>query len=228
MVRKKEYVEILNEIRDLVEDEKSIDAVDHLLEKIESKFEATHSSSTDEDDLLSDQSHEFSLPAVSQANDKTFWLFSDGACRGNPGPGSWACMGQDKTGDVLFEASGIEKDSTNNRMELVGATEAIRELQKLLEKQKMSLSDSDLHIYLFSDSKYVVDGITRWIVSWKNRGWRKKDNKPPENVELWKELDHFKSQCQNLFFHWVKGHNGHPQNEHCDLLANKALDEAGY
>ena len=151
------------------------------------------------------------------------WLcFSDGACRGNPGPGAWGSIMQDVKSKVVYEASGVEVPTTNNRMELQGAIEV---LKFLLDEDAFKESD---RVVLFSDSKYVVDGITTWVTGWKKRGWRKADKKAPENVELWQELDSVRDEFNSITFKWVKGHSGHPQNEYCDQLANKALDEAGF
>ena len=148
-------------------------------------------------------------------------IFSDGACRGNPGPGSWGIMGQNSKGEVLFEASGIDVPTTNNRMELLGAIESLKRIEDLYDL-------SSTNVFLYSDSKYVVDGINQWVPGWKKRGWKKADKKTPENVELWQELDNLTAKFPSLKYLWVKGHAGHPQNERCDFLANQALDEAGF
>ena len=151
-----------------------------------------------------------------------FALFSDGACRGNPGPGAWGVMAQNSVGEVIFEASGMEPDTTNNRMELVGAIEALEKFMEYAEK--FSLPTEDISVRLFSDSKYVVDGISSWVPGWKKRGWRKADRKVPENLDLWRKLDAMVSTFSDLRFLWVRGHDGHPQNERCDRLANDVLD----
>ena len=83
-------------------------------------------------------------------------------------------------------------------------------------------------VYLYSDSKYVVDGMKSWVKGWKARGWKKADKKAPENVELWKELDTVAAGFWQIEYHWVKGHSGHPQNERCDQIANMALDDSGF
>lgn len=148
-------------------------------------------------------------------------LFCDGACRGNPGPGAWGLLGQDVSGNIMFEASGVDVPTTNNKMELMGAIESLKQLEIHLEKIP------DCPVYLFCDSKYVLDGIKDWAPAWKKRGWKKADNKAPENLDLWKELDALALRFPKLHLIWVKGHAGHPQNEHVDRLANRALDEAG-
>ncbi|PIK16746.1 MAG: ribonuclease HI [Halobacteriovorax sp. JY17] len=149
-------------------------------------------------------------------------LFSDGACRGNPGPGAWGMVGQNAKGEVLFKGSGVETTTTNNRMEMMGAIEAMKYL--LSE----GVNTDSAEVYLYSDSKYVVDGLKSWMQGWKNRGWKKADKKTPENVDLWQELDRISSSFSNIQYLWVKGHAGHPQNELCDQLANEALDDSGF
>lgn len=151
-----------------------------------------------------------------------FIAFSDGACRGNPGPGAWGSLVQTPDSEVIYEGSGVELRTTNNRMELQGAIEALNFIN-----QHPSYNEST-RVVLVSDSKYVVDGINQWVPGWKKRGWKKADKKTPENVELWQQLDVIKEEMGTVAFQWVKGHSGHPQNEFCDQLANQALDEAGY
>lgn len=149
-------------------------------------------------------------------------IFSDGACRGNPGPGAWACVAQDHTGHIIFELSEVDQLTTNNKMELSGALEGMRYLKHKLNDVKMI----DLHVY--TDSQYLVNGMNSWVEGWKRRGWKKADNKVPENVEIWQQLDAMKEAYKSVKFHWVKGHAGHPQNEFCDKLANIALDNEGH
>lgn len=149
-----------------------------------------------------------------------YLAFSDGACRGNPGPGAWGSLVQKNDESVVFEGSGVEVNTTNNRMELQGAIECL----KFLKAEALE----ECPILLFSDSKYVVDGLSQWVKGWKARGWKKADKKAPENVELWQELDSLAQEFSQIKLRWVKGHSGHPQNEYCDQLANKALDEAGF
>ena len=116
-----------------------------------------------------------------------FRLYTDGACRGNPGPGAWGVMAEDSQGKVLFENRGVEDNTTNNRMELQGAIEVLKQFQSYL---KQSCVKEAFMIQLFSDSKYVVEGISQWVPNWKKKGWKKADKKVPENLDLWKELDH--------------------------------------
>lgn len=168
------------------------------------------------------------LPSEIANEKKGLALFTDGACRKNPGPGSWAALGMEiKSGklEICFESSGIDVPTTNNRMELSGAINALR-----LSKDYLIDSEADLNgpVFLFSDSKYVIEGIEKWVPGWKQKGWKKADKKTPENIDLWQELDNLCQEFNFLKFIWVKGHAGHPQNEFADQLCNKALDEAGH
>lgn len=174
--------------------------------------------------LILQSDYTFPLPDEITGNKNSYALFSDGACRGNPGPGSWGVVGQDSFGNILFEGSQFVKLTTNNIMELEGAIKALELLSKYFQKKSI---DKDVDIFLFSDSKYVTDGISKWVPNWKKKGWKKADKKAPENLELWKRLDQLKSEFTSLSFRWVKGHDGHPQNERCDKLANLALDNSG-
>lgn len=156
------------------------------------------------------------------AHENTLAVFSDGACRGNPGPGGWGVICQDVEGSLVFQSSGFEPQTTNNRMELAGAIYGLKMILDLEDYPK----SHETHVELFSDSKYVVDGILKWVPGWKNRGWKKADKKTPENLDLWQELDDLCAKFSQVGFHWVKGHSGHPQNEYCDQLANEAMDSA--
>lgn len=148
-----------------------------------------------------------------------FSLYFDGACRGNPGPGGWGCLGLNQKGETLFEASGFEAHTTNNRMELQGAIEAFK---TLLEQEPKS---QQVKCACYGDSKYVLDGLEKWLPGWKAKGWKKADGAPPLNSDLWQELDILSQKFSQMKFIWVKGHSGHPQNERCDQLANEAIDE---
>ena len=188
---------------------------------------AKESLETLEDDLnqqpvsKEEERSQFSLvPELSENFD--YIAFSDGACRGNPGPGAWGALVQSPDENILFEGSGVEVTTTNNRMELQGAIEAIRFIKN------HECYETALSAVLVSDSKYVVDGMNQWVAGWKRRGWKKADKKAPENVEQWQELDLLREEMGTVAFQWVKGHSGHPQNEFCDQLANNALDDAGF
>ena len=164
----------------------------------------------------------FPLPTEIISEDVGYAVFSDGACRGNPGPGAWGAMAQNSSGNVLFTASGVESLTTNNQMELEGAFQGLYQLSELDE------FDYSHKVRIYSDSKYVVDGVQKWVSGWMKRGWKKADGKTPENVEYWKKLTELNDKFGNIKYIWVKGHNGHPQNEKCDQLANEALDESGF
>jgi ribonuclease HI len=151
-------------------------------------------------------------------------VFSDGGCRGNPGPGAFAYVIQDHEGTVLKEAAQVDNYTTNNKMELSGVIEGLNGLQEILPTINR---DALLQrVVVVTDSKYVVDGMNSWVAGWKSRGWKKADGKAPENVELWMKLDQKINSFFEVKFQWVRGHGGHPQNERCDQLANKAMDEA--
>lgn len=135
-------------------------------------------------------------------------IFTDGACKGNPGPGGWGALL--RMGQREKELAGAESDTTNNRMEL---TAAIRGLQALTEPCRVTL---------YSDSKYVLDGITKWVAGWQRRGWKNASKKPVRNADLWHELIDVAARHE-VTWEWVKGHNGHPENERVDRLAS---DEA--
>lgn len=165
------------------------------------------------------------VPIEVSGKDGSYAVFSDGACRGNPGPGSWGVIAQDNQGELLFESSGFSMNTTNNKMELKGAIQGLVELDNYLRTEKDGIYSG---IYLYSDSQYVVKGAQQWISGWKKRGWKKADKKAPENLELWQELDGQIQKMNNITFLWVKGHDGHPQNERCDEIANQALDDLGY
>ena len=135
-------------------------------------------------------------------------IFTDGACSGNPGPGGWGAIL--RYGETERELSGGEADTTNNRMELTAAIEALNALKRPCD------------IVLTTDSTYVKDGITSWIDGWKKRGWKNSQKKPVKNEDLWKALDAARSR-HTVEWKWVKGHAGHAENERCDELARLAM-----
>ena len=136
-------------------------------------------------------------------------VFTDGACRGNPGPGGWgAILRHQQQEKELF---GGERATTNNRMEL---TAAIRALEALTEPCQVEIT---------TDLTYVKDGITKWLSGWRARGWRTAKNKPVKNQDLWMRLAEL-VEGHDVHWHWVKGHAGHPENERADALANRGLD----
>jgi ribonuclease HI len=137
--------------------------------------------------------------------------YTDGACRGNPGPGGWGAL-LEHNGRVR-ELSGGEADTTNNRMEL---TAAIRALEALKQPCRVDL---------YTDSVYVKSGISEWLPRWRARGWRTASRTPVKNQDLWMRLDEL-AALHDVRWHWVKGHAGHPGNERADALANRGLEEA--
>ena len=150
-------------------------------------------------------------------------LYSDGGCRGNPGPGACAYVVQDHSGKILTEGVEFESITTNNKMELTGPIKGLSDLREMLP-----LIGKDpllTKVKVITDSKYVVDGMKSWVGGWKARGWKKADNKTPENVELWQKLDSIKNSFMQIEWVWVRGHGGHPQNEYCDRKANETMDE---
>jgi len=136
-------------------------------------------------------------------------IFTDGACRGNPGPGGWGALLS--YGGTRRELSGAERQTTNNRMELLAAISALEALKR------------PCTVVLTTDSVYVRDGITRWLAGWKRKGWRTASGSPVKNQDLWQRLDAAAARHQ-VRWEWVKGHAGHPGNEAADRLANQAID----
>ncbi|MEZ5492131.1 MAG: ribonuclease HI [Gammaproteobacteria bacterium] len=141
---------------------------------------------------------------------KKIEMFTDGACRGNPGRGGWGVLL--RYGSVEKQLHGGDPQTTNNRMEL---TAVIRGLEALKKSSRVVVT---------TDSKYVLDGITEWLPNWKKRNWKTAGRKPVKNLELWQQLDALVTRHQ-VEWHWVKGHSGHPENELADQLANKGIDE---
>ncbi len=141
---------------------------------------------------------------------KRILVYTDGACRGNPGPGGWGALLRYSDHEKML--SGAQMDTTNNRMELLAAIEALAAVKETCV------------IELYTDSQYVQKGITEWLPGWKKRRWKKADNKPVKNVDLWQALD-MQTQRHQVSWHWVRGHSGHVENELVDALANKAIDD---
>lgn len=137
-------------------------------------------------------------------------IYTDGACRGNPGPGGWGAVlryaGREKS------LHGGEAQTTNNRMELTAAIQALESLKR------------PCRVVLTTDSQYLRRGITEWLPNWKRHGWRTAERKPVKNVDLWQRLDALAARHE-IAWHWVRGHNGHPGNERADRLANQGIDE---
>ena len=136
-------------------------------------------------------------------------MYTDGACRGNPGKGGWGVLL--RYGEAEKALYGGEKLTTNNRMELTAVIKGLEALTK------------SCRIKITTDSKYVLQGVTEWMPNWKKRNWRTANKKPVLNVELWQQLDELVAQHE-IEWDWVKGHSGHPENERADYLANKGID----
>ncbi len=139
---------------------------------------------------------------------KSVEIFTDGACSGNPGPGGWGAIL--RHGATEKELSGGEAATTNNRMELLAAINALEALKR------------PCRIDLYTDSAYLRDGVTRWMKRWKTNGWKTADRKPVKNADLWQRLDEA-LQAHDISWHWVKGHAGHPENERADALARAGM-----
>lgn len=143
-------------------------------------------------------------------NSEKVYIFTDGACRGNPGPGGWGVVL--RYGDNERHLFGGDKETTNNRMELLAVIEGLSALKRPCE------------ITVTSDSTYVLKGIQEWLANWKKRGWKTASKKPVKNVDLWQRLDAL-IEPHSIEWLWVKGHSGHPENELADQLANRGIDE---
>lgn len=140
----------------------------------------------------------------------TLKIFTDGACKGNPGPGGWGVLLQ--FNDQEKTLKGAESHTTNNRMELMAAIQGLMSLTRPCEAQ------------LYTDSQYLRQGMMSWLKQWKKKGWRNSKNEPVKNADLWAQLDEL-AQRHKITWHWVKGHSGHPENERVDALANQAIEE---
>jgi ribonuclease HI len=138
----------------------------------------------------------------------TVEIYTDGACSGNPGPGGWGAIL--RYGDHEKELSGGEPDTTNNRMEMMAVIESLRALKKPCD------------VKIFTDSVYVMDGVTKWLKGWKAKGWKTASKKPVKNQDLWEMIDSEISR-HNIAWNWVKGHAGHPENERADELARAGI-----
>lgn len=136
-------------------------------------------------------------------------IFTDGACRGNPGPGGWAALLRSQGVEKMF--SGAEQETTNNQMELMAAIKGLEALKRASS------------VVLTTDSQYVRQGITQWIHGWKRNGWKTSQKQPVKNKTLWQRLDTAVAKHQ-VEWHWVKGHSGHEENERVDMAANDAID----
>jgi ribonuclease HI len=141
--------------------------------------------------------------------DSIIEVFTDGACRGNPGPGGWGALLRRGTDEK--EISGAERHTTNNRMELLAAIEALRALKR------------PSRVRITTDSQYVRQGVTDWVKRWKANGWKTSQKQPVKNQDLWEALSTL-ADAHDIEWHWVKGHSGHKENERVDAIANAAID----
>ena len=139
-------------------------------------------------------------------------IFTDGACQGNPGPGGWAAILV--SGPHRREITGYDPATTNNRMELQAAIQGLRNLKQACA------------VELYTDSQYLKNGMEQWMAKWKRNGWRTAARQPVKNADLWEQLDAVASQ-HAISWHWVRGHDGHVENERCDYLANEAIRRRG-
>jgi ribonuclease HI len=139
-------------------------------------------------------------------------IYTDGACKGNPGPGGWGALL--RSGSHERELYGGDPATTNNRMELTAVIRALAALKR----------PSEVEVY--TDSEYVKKGITEWLAAWKRRGWKTADRKPVKNADLWRALDEAAAR-HHVRWHWVRGHAGHPENERADALANRGVSSLG-
>ncbi len=137
-------------------------------------------------------------------------IYTDGACSGNPGKGGWGAIIM--MGDCLKELSGFNHETTNNQMEMTAVIKALKAIKEPVEAT------------ITTDSKYVIDGFTKWLPNWKKNSWKTADKKPVKNKELWVELDELSSK-HKIDWKWIKGHAGHEFNERCDYLARKQIEE---
>jgi ribonuclease HI len=153
------------------------------------------------------------VPSIAADTLPKVTVFADGACSGNPGPGGWGAILVFPTGGKRLEISGADLDTTNNRMEMMGAVEGLRRL-----KVKS-------RVRVVTDSRYVIDGMKSWIHAWRRNGWKTSDRKPVKNKDLWELLSELSGKHETAF-EWVAGHKGHAENERCDAMARAAIDTA--
>ncbi|NQU65966.1 MAG: ribonuclease HI [SAR324 cluster bacterium] len=185
-----------------------LDTIRQQLEAISDLPEVTVSQL--ESDLVTISAQLSSIKEESVA-DSTIRIWSDGACSGNPGPGGWGTIIYEN--GIYRELSGFQRKTTNNIMEMTGALEGIRQ------------TPMGSHLIITTDSQYLVKGMTEWLRGWKKKNWKKADGKPVLNRSIWMDLD-TEAGLRDVQWQWIKGHNGHEQNERCDELARGAIAEA--
>jgi ribonuclease HI len=174
---------------------------------IQTKLETKLEIKPEVESILEVKTEKLKAKTEDTGSSKVISIHTDGACSKNPGPGGWGVVIHLSDGSIKELGGGI-RETTNNQMELQGAIAAL----EFLATQKQSTP-----VDLYTDSKYVLDGITKWIKGWKKNGWKTKDNKPVKNQEFWQKLDPLNSS--NIRWHWVEGHSGDPDNERCDAIA---------
>ncbi len=213
---------------------KSLDSIEKWVQKnvenpeaLKAAFELIRSKISEISEIVPERNDEQLPPPVEISDDpQAIALFADGGCRGNPGPGAFAFVIQEHGGEILAEGMEFESHTTNNKMELSGALKGLHELLEVLSARgKEPLLTK---VKVVTDSKYVVEGMKTWVQGWKARGWKKADNKVPENIELWQALDKIRENFMLVEWMWVRGHDGHPQNEYCDRKANELMDDRSH
>lgn len=216
---KKKHLKSLNTIEKwLLKESSDVSGLKAAFETVRQGIESL----PDDEESLSENDNTLPAPKEIIDDPSMIALYSDGGCRGNPGPGACAFVIQEYSGEVMAEGVEYEAHTTNNKMELSGPLKGLEELLDILPaKGKDPLLTK---VRVITDSKYVVDGMKSWVKGWKARGWKKADNKAPENMELWQSLDSIRERFLQVDWMWVKGHAGHPQNEYCDRKANEVMD----
>jgi len=217
---KQSWIQTLEQIQQRYADkpkvQHSVDCLKSVILDLPSRFVTTTRSN-----LKSTAIEDMPLPKEITAKEHIA-VFTDGACVGNPGPGSWAAFAQDFEGNKIFESSSFDGNTTNNKMEMQGV---INGLLQILDHADGA--QRVYEVFVYTDSKYVVDGVNQWMPNWKKNGWKKADQKSPENLVLWQELDELIKHEGFIKVHllWVKGHAGHPQNEYCDKMCQNLLKQ---
>lgn len=214
---KKKHLKTLGQIRKWLEKEQELSS------EVVAAFDIVESAVREVPEETLEASAPLPPPVEIYGEPQTIALYSDGGCRGNPGPGSYAYVIQEHNGEIMAEGVDFESLTTNNKMELSGPLRGLQELLSILPERGRDPMLTKIKV--LTDSKYVVDGMKSWVQGWKNRGWKKADNKPPENLNLWQSLDEIRNSFMEVEWVWVKGHAGHPQNEYCDRKANEMMDE---
>ncbi len=214
---KKKHLQALNSVENWLKKENSMTSeLKTAFDTIRKGLECVPEKSKESTEVLP-------TPKEISGEPNTLALYSDGGCRGNPGPGAFAYVVQEESGQIVVEGVEFDGHTTNNKMELSGPLRGLEDLRGNLAK--LGKEPLLMKVKVVTDSKYVVDGMKTWVKGWKARDWKKADNKAPENLELWQALDKVRENFLEVDWVWVKGHEGHPQNEYCDKKANQVMDE---